>query len=182
MPDPASLSIIGAVAGIVGAITGIAGFVLGYISYRRSQQIKALDLRLELRKQASDLRAMVEELPDLLQRSRQSRMAVLSATGMLRTGAFEVWKAAWESDMVGARALASELPSASDNYQNSKHRDLEGKLVEVHALASKATGLRDKYLGELVADDKEREHIRADARVRSQRVSAQQVAPERPGR
>jgi hypothetical protein len=46
MPDPASLSIIGAVTGIIGAIAGIAGFVLGYISYRRSQQIKALDLRL----------------------------------------------------------------------------------------------------------------------------------------
>ncbi len=77
MPDPASLSIIGAVTGIIGAIAGIAGFVLGYISYRRSQQIKALDLRLELRKQVSDLRAMVEELPDLLPRSWESRIAVL---------------------------------------------------------------------------------------------------------
>ena len=57
MPDPASLSIIGAVTGLIGGITGIAGLVVGYIGYRRSQQIKALDLRLELRKQVSDLRA-----------------------------------------------------------------------------------------------------------------------------
>src|SRR6266508_6461106 len=57
MPDPASLSIIRAVTGLIGGITGIAGLVVGYIGYRRSQQIKALDLRLELRKQVSDLRA-----------------------------------------------------------------------------------------------------------------------------
>lgn len=168
MSDPALLSYIGAITGIVGAVTGIAGFVLGYISYHRSQQLKALDLRLELRKQVSDLRASVEQLPDLLQRSRQSRTAVLAATGLVRTGAFESWKTTWESDMAAALALAGDLPSASDNYQDSKPGDLEAKLVEVRALAFKALRLRDKYLGELAADDKEREHIRADARVRSQ--------------
>ena len=170
MPDPASLSIFGAVTGLIGTITGIAGLVLGYISYRRSQQIKALDLRLELRKQVSDVRATVEALPDLLQRSRGSRVAVLSATGLLRTGAFENWKAACENDIASARAMARELPSADNNYQDSTHGDLEGKLVEVHALGSKAIRLRDKYLGELAADDKEREHIRADARLRSERI------------
>ena len=167
MPDAASLSIIGAVTGIIGAIAGIAGFVLGYISYRRSQQIKALDLRLELRKQVSDLRAMVEELPDLLPRSWESRIAVLSATGLLRSGAFESWKTSWESDTAGARALTNELRSSSDYYEDSKHKDLEDKLVKVHSLASKASRLQDEYLGELAADDKEREHILADARNRS---------------
>ena len=76
VPMP-SLAIIGAVTGIIGAITGSAALVLAWISYRRSQQIKALDLRLELRKQVSDVRAAVEELPDLLERSRASRISFL---------------------------------------------------------------------------------------------------------
>jgi hypothetical protein len=74
------------VTGIVGAITGPAGSVLGWISYRRSQRVKALDLRLELRKQVSDLRAVVEALPDLLNQSRASRTAVNAAMGVLKSG------------------------------------------------------------------------------------------------
>ena len=166
MSSPATLGIIGAVTGIVGTITGLAGFVLGWTSYRRSQQIKALDLRLELRKQASDVRAAVEELPDLLERSRASRSAVLAAMGVLKSGAFETWKAALESDLKTAQDLARELPDADETYQLSKHQNLETKLVEVHALAAKATRLRNKYLTELAYDDKEREHIRPDVRVR----------------
>ena len=53
----------GTVTGIIGAITGSVGCITGLISYRRSQRIKALDLRLELRKLASDVRAEVEALP-----------------------------------------------------------------------------------------------------------------------
>jgi hypothetical protein len=166
MLTPATLGIIGAVTGIVGAITGIAGFVLGWTNHRRLQQIKALDLRLELRKQVSDVRALVEALPDLLERSRASRSAVLAATGQLRTGAFEIWKAVLERDLKTAQALARELPEANETYQRSKYQNLETKLVEVHALAAKAARLHDKYLTELASDDKEREHIRAGSRLR----------------
>src|SRR5215831_472950 len=112
MSSPATLGIIGAVTGIVGTITGLAGFVLGWTNYRRSQQIKALDLRLELRKRVSDVRAAVEELPDLLERSRASRSAVLAAMGALRSSAFETWKAALESDLKTAQDLSRELPDA----------------------------------------------------------------------
>lgn len=50
MADPDLLGYTGAITGVIGAISGIAGSVLGYIAYRRSDQLKALDLRLELRK------------------------------------------------------------------------------------------------------------------------------------
>ena len=166
MSSPETLGIIGAVTGIVGAITGPAGLVLSWINYRRLRQIKALDLRLELRKQVSDVRAAVEALPDLLERSRASRSEVLAAMGALRSRAFATWKAALESDLKTAQDLSRELPDADETYQRSKHQNLETKLVEVHALAAKAARLRDKYLTELAYDDKEREHIRPDVRVR----------------
>jgi hypothetical protein len=156
VPMP-SLGIIGAVTGVIGAITGPAALVLAWISYRRSQQIKALDLRLELRKQVSDVRTVVEALPDLLERSRVSRIAVLAGIGVLKSGAFEIWKAELESDLKTAQALAWEVPDADETYQRSKHQDLETKLVEVHTLAGNAARLRDKYLTELAYDDKERD-------------------------
>lgn len=31
-------------------VTGIAGAIMGYVSYRKSSQIKALDLRIELKR------------------------------------------------------------------------------------------------------------------------------------
>src|SRR5688500_1795972 len=102
MPDPNTLSLIGAATGIVGAITGIAGAILGYISYRRSQEIKALDLRMEFRKQLTDTRVMVQELPELLKRARRSRDNVLVAMGTVRTGAHEAWKANWAVDVTTA--------------------------------------------------------------------------------
>jgi hypothetical protein len=52
MPAPAWLTYVGAITGIVGTCTGIAGAVISYVNHRRVSRVKALDLRLELRKLA----------------------------------------------------------------------------------------------------------------------------------
>jgi hypothetical protein len=152
------------VTGIVGAITGPAGCVIGWISYRRSQQIKTLDLRLELRKQVSGVRVDIEALPALLERARASRSAVRSAMGRgQQSGDNLIWKAELENDLKTVQALSCELPDAKETYQRSKPQKLENKLVEVHALAAKAAQLRNKYETALASDDKDRDHIRAGA-------------------
>ena len=45
---------VGMATGIIGAITGVAGMILGYVSYKHSNTLKSLDLRLELRKAVND--------------------------------------------------------------------------------------------------------------------------------
>src|SRR5450759_3809039 len=85
MSDPGLLSYVGAITGTIGAITGIAGATMGYISYRRTGKMKALDLRLELRKAANDLRSTVEGLPSILAQAKGSRIAVLNARGLLHS-------------------------------------------------------------------------------------------------
>jgi hypothetical protein len=47
MAEPHCTGYVGIATGIVGSITGIAGEIMGYVSYRRSNNIKALDVRLE---------------------------------------------------------------------------------------------------------------------------------------
>src|ERR1035438_99375 len=138
MFSPATLGIIGTLTGIVGAITGLVGLVLGWTNYTRLQQIKALDLRLELRKLVSDVRADIEALPALLERARVSRSAVRAAMGRgQQSGDNVIWKAELENDLKTVQALACELPDAKETYQRSKPQKLENKLVEVHALVAK---------------------------------------------
>lgn len=156
---------VGTVTGIVGSITGPAGCLIGWISYRRSQQIKTLDLRLELRKQLSGVRCEIEALPALLERARASRSAVRAAMGSgQQSGDNLIWKGELENDAKAVQALASELPNANETYQRSKPQKLENKLVEFHALAAKAAQLRNKYETALASDDKDRDHIRTEAR------------------
>jgi hypothetical protein len=163
MFSPATLD----VRGIIGAITGPAGCVIGLISYRRSQKFKTLDLRLELRKQISNVRADVEALPALLEKARASRSAVRAAMGSgQQSGDNLIWKAELEKDLKTAQAMACELPDATETYQRSKPQKLENKLVELHALAMKVARLRGKYEKALALDDKDRDHVRADVRTR----------------
>jgi hypothetical protein len=152
----------------VGAVTGIVGSILGYLGYRQSRQIKSLDLRLELRKSVSDLRATVEELPGLLQRARESRAAINAARGILHTGAFEAWKKTWEADIATARGLGAELPGSTDTLHRAGQSHLEAKLAAMHTLAKRSGKLRDKYLGELSEDDRQRDHLREDMRIHRQ--------------
>ena len=168
MSEPSWLTYTGAVTGIIGTITGVAGAVMGYVSLRHSKQLKALDLRLELRKADSDLRAVVQELPGLLELARTSHDRVGAATGMLKSGASQQWTNAWEEDFAAVRVLEAELPAGDADYASSTHHDLESKLVAVHAMASRAATLEDKYRARLAADDRERDHIREDLRARTQ--------------
>ena len=56
---------------------------MGYIGLRHSKQLKALDPRLELRKTDSDLLAVIQELPPLLELAQKSHDRMAAATGML---------------------------------------------------------------------------------------------------
>lgn len=168
MSDSAWLSYAGAITGIIGAITGIAGATMGYISYRRSGQMKALDLRLELRKSISDLQSTLQSLPSLLERAKKSHTAVASAIGHLGSSALQLWLSEYETDLSAAKSLESEVPDPSADYVNLAHSELEAKLVALHSLRSKAVHLSEKYHASLASDDKEREQIRADIRVRTQ--------------
>ena len=144
MSDPAWLSYTGAITGVIGAVTGIAGAIMGYVAYRRSEALKALDLRLELRKAENDLRSTVEEIIPLLEHAKQSRTAVASATGQLGSGALKKWFNEWEADLVTVRSLEAELPHANPDYASLNHSVLEEKLVVVHAIRTKAARFREK--------------------------------------
>jgi hypothetical protein len=148
-----------------GAVTGIAGAVMGFVSYRRSGAMKTLDLRIELRKAESIVRAEIQNLPGLLGKAKRSRTNVLAATGGIGSGAFQGWTAGWNEDFAIIELLKNRLPMSPDNYRSLNAVALEDQLVSIHALRHETNLLGEKYLSFLGDDDKSREHIRADQRI-----------------
>jgi|APLak6261670063_1056076.scaffolds.fasta_scaffold01439_2 hypothetical protein len=159
MADLDWLGYTGAITGVIGAITGIAGSVLGYVAYRRSDQLKALDLRLELRKNSTSLVAEAKELLPLLDYAKKSKVAVVAATGMYKSGATEKWVAECDTDVEKIKALLGALPNPEDQHLDLPPTDLETKLVEAHGLKDTVSRFRKKYDDSIATDDKDREQI-----------------------
>lgn len=168
MADSTWLSYVGVVTGLIGAITGVAVATMGFISYRRSGQMKAQDMRVELRKATNDLRTTVQNLIPLLESAKRSHTNIAAATGLGGSGALKQWQSDFKADLSAVELLESEVPDLNASYECLTHSELESKLVEVHSVQSKAMQLSKKYHATLAADDKEREHIRADVRVNTQ--------------
>src|SRR6266540_7137137 len=160
MSAPAWLTYVGAITGILGACTGITGAVMSYVSYRRISKIKALGLRLELRRLASDTVAALVHLPDLLEEADHSRVAVRPALATLNGGAMDALKARVKADQDTIRQLRGSLTVPDDGYRSFTHEQLESKLVEMHALQRRVDEYSRRYRAEIAADDKDRDFIR----------------------
>jgi hypothetical protein len=171
MSDPSFLSYTGPLPGVVGAITGIAGMVMGFVSLRRTNQSKSLDLRLSLRKSIADLLADAARLQPLLQQARVSRAAVAAAQGLLRSGAAQVWEAEFAAGDAEAAAVSRELPPPGETYAKASMGELEAKHVQVHELASRVARLMGKLEASLASDDQSRQEIRRSAEARAQAMS-----------
>jgi hypothetical protein len=85
MADPHWTSYVGMVTGILGAVTGIAGAILGCMSYKKSNQIKALDLRIELKRALANTVYDFKKLNDQMTQGNKSRISVSSAIGAFRS-------------------------------------------------------------------------------------------------
>ena len=161
MPDPHWTSYVGMATGIIGTLTGISGAIMGFISYRKSNEIKSLDLRLEYRKSINDSASCISKAEELLLYANKSRERVASATGNYNSGAMQHWKQQYETDTNTLKDLSSKAPSSTANYDNLSPKELESKIIEIHSLQNEVEVLVNKYQTALDADDKTREYIRS---------------------
>lgn len=157
---------VGMISGAIGAITGIAGAIMGYISYQKTNSMKTLDLRLELRRTATQLLADLAQLKDLIDYADKSRTAVAAATGMLHSGQMVIGNQGIAADKKKVMELDATAPKAKDEYQALTERELESKLVDVHRLQISAIELINKYEAEVAKDDEGRRHIKETAERR----------------
>ena len=153
MIEPHWTSYVGMVTGIIGTITGVAGAIMGYVSYRRSNSHKSLDLRLDLKKAVNNVQSDLSQLEKLIERANQSRVALAAAMGMLSSGRMNKWKQDVEEDKNKVRRLVQSAPAADENYDDLTIKKLEPRLVEVHRLQVQVDELKTKYTEATQADD-----------------------------
>lgn len=163
MPEPGWIEYVAIGTGV---ITGIAGAIMGYVSYRRSNSFKSLDLRMELKKAVNTTQSGLQGLEKLIEYAFRSRRAVASAKGTLRSGMTERWAKEIEEDTHTVKLLFQNARAADENYDELTPKELESRLVEVHRLQVQIDQLRSKYEAAVRADDEERNHIKEDARAR----------------
>lgn len=128
-------------------------------------------LRLELRKAVAEAHIEAEEAVELIRKCHQSRIAVLAARGLARSGAMEVWKGQTATDAKAVGALKRELPNETQDFSQLPTSELETQLVNVHRIQARIAQGWDKYKRELDLDDESRRDIRAraDEQVRRMR-------------
>jgi len=168
MSETSWLAYTGAVAGIIGAITGIAGAVTGYYALRRTSELKALDLRVDLRRTESTLRVDIQDLVPLLERAKRSRTRLAAAQGRYRSGAISQWLVEWDADLAEANSLVSGSSVLDVDCTDFAEANLELRLLAVHRLRDQVTRLSKKYIDAIAEDDRGRDHLREDQRAFTQ--------------
>ncbi len=137
---------VGVVSGVIGMITGSFGAIIGYKSYKKSNEIKALDLRLELRKKISDFEAAYHHLENLLPEANRAMLANLSARNMLNSSFKDKWDLEYENDMNDLDLISESMPDSDLDYTNYSTGKLETELVNIHQLLNSVEDLKRKYV------------------------------------
>ena len=159
MATPSWTDYVGATAGIVGMVTGIFGAITGYLGYRRSNQLKALDMRLTLRKDLSEARDSVTTVRELMTSAEGSRRATLAARGLYKSGQMVVWERTLATDREEVARFAAGIPSEGTDFSALSEAQLETYLVAAHKTKSSLSSLIEKYRGELAEDSDSRRQI-----------------------
>lgn len=152
--------------GYVGVVTGVAGMVMGFLGYRRSNDIKALDLRLELRKGLADAHLTASTVSTLVDSADRSRQSVLAATGRYQSGIRVAWEASVATDRTDIERLVTSLRDQTADFTEMPAEALEAEIVAVHRIKAALDSLASKYRDELAKDDRERARLQQEAAAR----------------
>lgn len=170
MAEPHWTSYVGMGSGLIGSITDISGAIMGYISYRRSNKLKSMDLRLELCKAVSDIHTDSKRLIELMATTSAARQVLWRKRGLQKTPAMKQFT---NKVVVDKKKIAKIRESISEDrsvYDKLNIKDLESWLVSVHKFKSEIQNLIDKYSDFSRSDKKECEQIRADHRAMLDRI------------
>jgi hypothetical protein len=140
-------------------VTGIFGAVMGFVGYRRSNQIKALDLRLELRKALGDTHESLSTLRPLMDNATGSRRGILAAKSSARSGAMVAFERMVEVDRAALDNIAPTIRSEDADFAAMSAEQLESEIVAIHKIKTSLSALFEKYRGEMAKDDEDRRQL-----------------------
>ncbi|HEU0277133.1 MAG TPA: hypothetical protein VFQ95_04870 [Rhodanobacteraceae bacterium] len=145
MANQVWLAYIGAIGGLVGALAGIGGLVLAILAFRRTGQLKALDMRLELRRCYRLLRSDAEGIAAFLKGAKGQYLQALANMGNYQSSAKQQWLTEWGADFVHAEAFAKQVASFEMRAQSNSQAQLEAQLNAVQDLQHQLGAIASKY-------------------------------------
>lgn len=159
-PEPNWTSYVAIVTGIIGALTGIAGSIMGYIAYRRSNEIKKSDRHLDVHKLRNAVDSAARRLHELLTEALNSRKLVLHARGLLGSEPERRFKGEHMKDLDRAKELSSQIPPEDTNYDSRSQKQLEQELVRLDRIKIEIDKIRVRYQDSIQQDQRMLEPIR----------------------
>ena len=153
-------SYVGMATGIIGAITGIAGSILGYVGYKRSENVKTLDKRLDHHKLRNEAHVASVQLTDLLIEAVNSKKAVMSATSGLNSEAMKAFIDKYTSDSEHALTLAEKIPKPDVDFESLTLEEINKEIVELHRVLGWINDMSNNYRKSLENDNSLRTEIR----------------------
>jgi hypothetical protein len=179
IPNPKGESVMADLPGYIGILTGLIGTFIGIAAYVRSNQVKKLDLRLELRKGLGDAHEALSTLQAVMEAAANSRPRVLAMRGLGGSGNMIAWEQSLATDRAEVDRLAPLLRDEAADFTALSTEQLESEIVSAHKLKASLATLVDKYRGELAADDEARRQRHHEVVT----MTAAQMAPaNRPDR
>ncbi|MGY5453204.1 hypothetical protein ACVFI8_20005 [Agarivorans sp. MS3-6] len=160
MSDPHWTSYVGMVTGIVGSIAGITGAIVASLSLKKTREIKALDLRLTLKKNVNEFRSLLIETEELLPKIDNSRKRVFSATGKLGSGERKKWEMDFEKDTDSLEVISNTFQRAEKDLDTESYNGLEHKLDSLNQLKYRLDSIYKKYSDAYQDDEKTRARIK----------------------
>ena len=154
-------SYVAIVTGGIGAITGIAGSTMGYIAYRRSNQIKKSDRRLDLHSRRNDIESAYNELLDILPRAREAHRSITHPPGVSSSPKMDRFDTQLQQDGAVAGRMNVQLRSEGDDYSSMSLQELEDVLVRLDRIKHQLDSLVTKYRASIQEDQQRGRELRA---------------------
>ncbi len=127
--------------------------LIAYLAYRRVPRSREVDLKGEVAKERDSLCCVVDTLPGLMERAKQSRITIADSQGLLGSQAMRQWLGELEVDVAEGRLLSSQVPAVDFEPAAHSVMELDIRLVEILGLSIRANSLADKYRLSLSSDD-----------------------------
>ena len=125
---------------------------MGYIAYRRSNEIKKSDRRLDLKKLRNDVHFAAKGLHELLPKALLFRKQALNARGLLHSSIMEDYEAEHTKDLIRAKELWSQIPPEDSDYDSMTLKQLEQELVQLDRIKIEIDELLAKYQDSMQQD------------------------------
>lgn len=118
---------------------------MGYVAYRRTNETKKSDRRIDLHQLRNEVQMGITELFVLLPESLKSRKGILNARGLLHSSNMRDYSLEHKKDSQLAKRLSMQIPPETVTYDVMSLQEIEKELVKLDRTKGRIDALLGKH-------------------------------------